>query len=104
MSDTRNTGAPKIIYLQDGDPDDPDFEPLSDYEGVTWCKDSINDGDTKYIRFDEHERELAAALKDAERYRWLVGGCRFAETDPAWDTKESLDAAIDAALAGKEEV
>lgn len=54
-----NDTAPKIIYLQDGDPEDPDFEPLADYDGVTWCADSVNDGDTKYIRFDEHERLLA---------------------------------------------
>lgn len=37
--------------------------------------------------------------KDAIRYRWLVGGCRFSETDSAWDSKESLDAAIDEAMA-----
>jgi ferritin-like metal-binding protein YciE len=49
-----------------------------------------------YLRGDELETLRA----DAERYRWLVGSCRFAETDPAWDTKESLDAAIDKAREG----
>lgn len=40
---------------------------------------------------------------DARRYRWLRKECNnmppWAESDPVWDTPESLDAAIDAALA-----
>jgi len=36
---------------------------------------------------------------DAERYRWIASNhdCPFAETDEAWESKEKLDAAIDAA-------
>lgn len=55
--------APRIIYLQDGG--DSTDEPLSDYEGVTWCVDKINDRDTKYIRADLHR----AALKRARAER-----------------------------------
>lgn len=44
--------------------------------------------------------ELQEALRDAERYRWLKhhidGMPPWAETDSAWETAETLDAAIDA--------
>lgn len=75
--------APKVIYLQDGDPEDPDFEPLADYEGVTWCQDQINDGDTKYIRFDEHERLLREAspayVSQPSEYPWTESGHPWAD-------------------------
>lgn len=61
--------APKIIYLQYGPEDDEPMGDRLDYEGITWCQNQINEGDTKYIRFDEHERELSAARLDAERLR-----------------------------------
>jgi hypothetical protein len=43
-----------------------------------------------------------AAVKDAERYRWLCehGSCPFAETDDAWEIG-NLNAAIDAAMADR---
>jgi hypothetical protein len=39
--------------------------------------------------------------RDAERYRWIAahGGCPFAETDDAWDSKENLDARVDECIA-----
>lgn len=42
---------------------------------------------------------LQSAMKDARRLRTMMelGGCPFAETDAAWDSLESLRAAIDAA-------
>ena len=44
------------------------------------------------------ERELAAALADAERYRWLRSH-RGPEIDPVYEygNNDALDAAIDAA-------
>ena len=63
QDETPRKQAPRIIYLQDGE----DAEPAGDYDGVTWCQDSINDSDTKYIRFDQHERELAAAIDAARK-------------------------------------
>ena len=49
------------------------------------------------------ERELAAALVDAERYRWMRnhGGCPFAETDPCWESPDAFDADVDAARKGE---
>lgn len=52
---------------------------------------TLNDYGTLKKRITELEA-------DAKRYAFMVGGCPFAETDPAWDTKESLDAAIDRAM------
>ena len=45
-----------------------------------------------------------AEVRDARRYRWLraEGMCPFAETDDAWDSPESLDAAIDRAMEGED--
>lgn len=66
------TFAPEIIYLQDGNPDDPDDAPLpSEHydDQVTWCEDSINERDTKYIRADladAHIAELEAQLSTCE--------------------------------------
>ena len=57
----RETFAPEVIYLQDGD----DCEPLPNEhydEQVTWCRDFISEDDTKYIRADLHESALAAAV------------------------------------------
>lgn len=64
------TNAPKIIYLQDGG---GDGDPLPKHlykEDVTWCSNSIEEDDTKYLRFDLHEAELAnvtAQLSAAQR-------------------------------------
>lgn len=63
------TNAPKIIYLQDGG---GDGEPLPSNlydEQLTWCEDSIESNDTKYIRFDVHQAELQAARVEIERLR-----------------------------------
>ena len=53
--------------------------------------------DRQQEMLDRNAEQNAALRLDAERYAYLVGGCRFAETDACWGTKESLDAAIDAA-------
>tara|TARA_R110000868_G_scaffold332372_1_gene593405 strand:+ start:62 stop:352 length:291 start_codon:yes stop_codon:yes gene_type:complete len=54
--------------------------------------------DRQQKQLDRNAEQNAALRLDAERYAYLVGGCRFAETDACWGTKESLDAAIDAAM------
>lgn len=56
--------APKIIYLQDGG----NFgEPLPHYDDqVTWCGEPIEDDDTKYIRFDLHEAQVAALKQERD--------------------------------------
>lgn len=49
---------PDTIYLQWDDP--------SDDEGVTWCQDSINNEDIRYLRADQIEvknKKLRDALK-----------------------------------------
>lgn len=62
QDETPRKQAPRIIYLQADD--EADWE---SGEGITWCADGIEDSDTKYIRFDEHERELAAAIAAARK-------------------------------------
>lgn len=57
--DVVKTNAPRIIYLQDGGGEPLPRERYD--EQVTWCGDSIEDDDTKYIRFDQYERDLTAA-------------------------------------------
>lgn len=57
--DVVKTNAPRIIYLQDGGGEPLPRERYD--EQVTWCEGSIEDDDTKYIRFDEYERDLTAA-------------------------------------------
>lgn len=57
---------PKHIYLQTGSPDGVDVETIKDFDDlyllgdVTWCKDEISKGDTKYIRADIVADMLAA--------------------------------------------
>lgn len=46
---------PERIYLQTGDPDTGEtlyFQGRYDHEGVTWCKDKIENGDVEYVRAD----------------------------------------------------
>ena len=51
-----------IIYLQWND------EYVSEDEGVTWCKDSINDTDIMYIRHDLHLAEIKRLQKIIESF------------------------------------
>lgn len=55
---------PERILLQYGDIESDVIQP--DYEGATWCVDQINDEDTKYLRADIHEREVAALTTHLE--------------------------------------
>lgn len=65
QSTPQPTQAPEIIYLQTGcDECDDAFQ--HDAE-MTWCKDAQHDNDTKYIRFDEHDRALEQARAEKER-------------------------------------
>ncbi len=41
--------APQRIWLQR---DDDDSRHPCESEGVTWCEDKINEGDTGYVRID----------------------------------------------------
>lgn len=59
----------------------------------------INAGRMLLALADAHD----SMAKNDARYRWMAqGGCPFAETDDAWDSKESLDAAIDAAMGAEQ--
>lgn len=53
------------------------------------------------------EAMLAQYERDAARYRWLRdmadGSPPWAETDPAWESPQSLDAAVDALMATDEQ-
>ena len=53
-----------------------------------------------HLKFLALENELAAAQKDAERYRWLRRFDHFSQVDSMLDTTEynTLDAAVDAAI------
>lgn len=64
--------TPLHIYLQDGCDDPECDDPHTYHEGVSWCTDPVHDNDTKYIRFDVHERELAA-LECLERIKAGAG-------------------------------
>jgi hypothetical protein len=49
----------------------------------------------------EQYNSINSLLRDAARYRWIAAQayCPFSEADMTWDSKEKLDAAIDACLA-----
>lgn len=70
------TNAPEIIYLQDGGEDEPLRREFYD-DQVTWCADSIADNDTKYIRFDVHEREVAALTTQRDAAVAVLEGLEF---------------------------
>ena len=56
--------APERIWLQDGG----DYESaISSDCDVTWCVDSVGQGDTEYIRADLVADMVAAALNEAAR-------------------------------------
>lgn len=51
MTDKPKSDTPERIYLQAGD----DRDTFDDMDGVTWCKDQINDSDIEYVRADVHD-------------------------------------------------
>ena len=54
-----------VIYLQTGPEGYEDWENF-EYEGVTWCQDQINDGDTKYLLATPVRESAEALLKACE--------------------------------------